>query len=159
MDEQEDLRSPDLATRAAAAERLAQMGSDAADATIELLHACGDEAEVCDWAVAALEELGPPPVEMIESIAPLVSSNAPITAYWALTLLGRSGPNANHCQDQVAATLTASADSSVQEKAAWCLGKVGATSKSATAALAQAAKSTNVRLARLAKESMAAAAQ
>lgn len=158
MDEQKDLRSPDLATRAAAAERLAQMGSDAAEAAVELLTACGDEAEVCEWAVAALEELGPPPVEMIDSIAKLASSNDPLTAYWALTLLGRSGSDANHCQDQVAATLTASADLSVQERAAWCLGKIGATSKSATAALAQASESANVRLARLAKESMAAAA-
>ncbi|MGI9469924.1 MAG: HEAT repeat domain-containing protein [Rubripirellula sp.] len=153
MEEQQKLHSSDLTERAEAAELLAQMGSDAVVAAVDLVQACGDEPEVRDWAVAALEELGPPLHSSLEPLQPLVSSQNPLVAYWAITLLGRAGHEAQACQDCIAKALS-SEDASVQERAAWALGKIGASSATSTEALKSAAESSNTRLSRIAAASL-----
>ena len=154
MDEQQKLQSDDVAERAQAAEALAQMGTDAAPAAVELVVACGDEPEVRDWAVAALEQMGSPPNECVDAIHKLISSHDALVAYWAVTLLGRAGSDACRHQDSLAAVLTNSMDASVQERAAWSLGKIDASSESAINALRRASDSTNDRISRVAKASL-----
>ena len=154
MDEQQKLRSPNVLQREAAAESLSQMGPDAALAAVELVNACSDEDSVRQWAVAALEGLGPPPTESIQDLTQLVSSCDSLTAYWAITLLGRAEEDATTCQDELSAALMDSSAPSVRERAAWALGKIQATSPAATAALENASNSDQPRLARLAKTAL-----
>ena len=154
MDEQKRLQSPDAKQRAAAAEALSLMGPDAAFAAVELVNACADEEAVRDCAVAALEELGPPPTESLERMTRSVSASDSLVAYWAITLLGRAGATASSSQDELIAVLAKSQELSVKERAAWALGKIAATSDAAKLALGQAASSSDARLARLAKASL-----
>ncbi|MGI9466671.1 MAG: HEAT repeat domain-containing protein [Rubripirellula sp.] len=140
--------------RATAAEYLAQQGPEAAYAASELTAACSDTESVSDWAVAALEELGPPPSSAIDSLVSLAQSEKPLTVYWAVTLLGRAGPDALAHQQVLVTLLQYSQDSAVQEKAAWSLGRMQATSSEATQALQQAAQSPESRLSRVAAKSL-----
>src|SRR5262245_949175 len=56
-----DLASDNPGTRVAAAEELARLGESAQTAAVPLVKAMGDsEGGVRDWALAALESLGPP---------------------------------------------------------------------------------------------------
>ena len=136
--------------RAQAAEYLAQQGPDAAYAASELTAACGDHAEISHWAVAALEELGPPPTSAIDALATLAQSEAPLTAYWAVTLLGRAGRDAAEHQGVIADLLEQSPDLALREKAAWSLGRMHADCSQARLALQNAANSQVARLSRLA---------
>ena len=140
--------------RAAAAEYLAQQGTEAAYAACELTAACGDTETVSDWAVAALEQLGAPPSSAIESLVSMTQSANPRTVYWAVTLLGRSGRDAAVHQQVLVTLLQHSEDLAVQEKAAWSLGRMRANSLEATQALQQAAQSTEKRLSRVATRSL-----
>jgi len=140
--------------RAKAAEYLAQQGPDAAYAASELTAACGDNAEISDWAVAALEELGPPPTSAIDALATLAQSEVPLTAYWAVTLLGRSGRDAVGHQAVIADLLEQATDLALREKAAWSLGCMHADCSQAKLALQNAAQSQATRLSRIATQSL-----
>ena len=158
MDDQEkwraELRSPDEGVRASAAENLCRAGTESAGAAVDLLAACGDEETVRIWAVAALEDLGPPESGALEPLSDLVSSSNSLIAYWAATLLGRLGSGATASQDVIASVLSSSEDAAVQERCAWALREIGATSGKALEALNQAAAASNQRLARLAKAAL-----
>ncbi len=151
MDEHQKLKSTDVQEREAAAEALSRMGPDAAHAAIGLVHACADVELVQRWAVAALEELGPPPTDSIGELTKLASSSDSLAAFWAITLLGRAGNVAKSSQGELAIILTESKVTSVRERAAWALGKIHATSPEAIAALKTAENSTDSRLSRLAR--------
>jgi HEAT repeat protein len=148
------LRSADATERAAAAEQLCHAGADAAPACVELVRACADEEAVREWAVAALEELGPPPQELLEPLIQLVSNDNATVAYWAVTLLARLGPAAIASEPKVVAILQGSPDEAVRERAASALGTMGAKSEESLAALEIASKAQSPRLARLAKASL-----
>lgn len=149
-----DLKSPDLSTRATAAEHFSQAGEDAAFAAVELVQACGDDESVSQFAVAALEDMGPPSSDSKQKLSTLLNSPEAIVGYWAATLIGRLEDSAKDCQDALAAVLVSSEDIAVRERAAWALGKVGADSEPAIAALKEAAKSEAARLQRLATASL-----
>lgn len=140
--------------RATAAEHLAQQGPAAAYAASELASACGDTEEVSNWAVAALEELGPPPSSTLDALVRLAQAEKPLIAYWAVTLLGRAGPDAKVHQRTLANLLQNSGDLAVQEKAAWSLGRIHADSPQATQALQRAAVSAESRLSRVAAKAL-----
>lgn len=154
MDERDGLRDPDLAQRVTAAENLSLMGPDASFAAVELVEACADDEAVRNFAVAALEELGPPPNDSRNSLTELVAHSDPLVAYWAITLLGRLGTTAKSSQDDLASALAGARDSSVRERAAWAMGQVGADSETAIGQLKTAAESSEARLARIAKASL-----
>ena len=89
------LNSPDPAERSNAAEQLARLGPEARAAAVALVRACADEAEpVREWAVSALEELGPPSVSDLKELTFLLRDDNVDLAYWAATLLGRLGEEA-----------------------------------------------------------------
>jgi len=151
------LASTDAAQRAKAAEQLSRAGEAAAPAAVSLVQACGDDNEsIREWAVAALEDLGPPPSGAIGDLIKLVKNPDPLVAYWAVTLLGRSGQDAATAVAALAACIESSADLSVRQRAAWALGKIGSVAASARVTLERAAGQGDERLARLAKEALAA---
>ena len=88
MNEQQRLHSQDVQERAAAAEAFSLMGPEASFAATDLVQACGDDQMVAQWAVSALEELGPPPKESLADLSELARSGDSEVAYWAVTLLG-----------------------------------------------------------------------
>jgi len=152
-----ELSAADAATRADAAERLCRAGLDAVPAAVPLVKACGDaDDQVREWAVAALEELGPPPPDAIAELTPLVGGGNPLVAYWATTLLGRSGHAAAAATTALAARLDSAGDPAVAERVAWALGRIGPGAAAARPALERAASASGPRLARLAQEALAA---
>ena len=144
------------AARAEAAEALCRAGEDARAAAVPLVRACGDDEPVREWAVAALEELGAPPVTAIADLMPLAGHHNELVAYWATTLLGRSGQAAAAAVPTLAEVLTAARDPAVAERAAWALGRIGPAAAAARPALERAASASNPRLARLAQEALTA---
>ena len=151
------LASGDRETRIDAAGRLCRAGEAAAAAAVPLVGACGDsESEVRDQAVAALEELGPPPPESLESLVDLVAAADPLVAYWAITLLGRAGEAAADAAPMLAERLGSGSEPAVAQRAAWALGKIGPAARAEAGPLRAAAASTDPRLARLAQEALSA---
>lgn len=119
------LRSGDPATRLDAAERICHMAEDAAPAAVDLVRACTDaDEQVREWVVAALEGLGAPPEASIPALAGLATSENPLAAYWAITLLGRVGQAAKSAVPAVTACLQ-SKDEAVRRRAAWAIEKIG----------------------------------
>ena len=149
-----ELNSSKTEVRANAAENLCLAGIDSVDAAVELVSACADDESVQSWAVAALEELGPPRLDALEPLMELVTSSNHLVAYWAVTLLGRLGPDARTSQDVLAGALSNSPDRAVQERSAWAMGKIGPTTGDALTALKQATKSDNPKLVRLAQAAL-----
>ncbi len=149
-----DLLNEDVTVRAAAAEKLCLAGGEATSAAIELVQACGDQDIVSEWAVAALEELGGPPITTLKPLTNLLSEPNPVVAYWAATLLGRLGPDAAPSESELASVLANSQDLVVRERAAWALGQIGVSTDSAIKALSEAAESSNPRLVRLAEAAL-----
>ena len=154
MDERNGLRSEDAAERLSAAESLSLMGPDASFAAVDLVNACADEEAIRDFAVAALEELGPPPVDALPGLIDLASHDDALVAYWAITLLGRAGVSAKSGEARLVSVLETAGESSVKERAAWALGQIGSDSEPAIEALKRAAGSSEARLSRLAKASL-----
>jgi HEAT repeat protein len=150
-----DLKSGDPRVRAAAAERLCTAGPAAAAVAVELVQACCDDDEsVQTWAAAALEDMGPPGRNSVAALVALAPSEHPLVAYWAITLLGRLGPDAVACEEALANVLTNSSDTNIREQAAWALGKIGVSTDRAVVALKRAQDSGTARLVRLAREAL-----
>lgn len=145
------------ATRAEAAEALCRAGTDAVAAAVPLVKACGDaDDQVREWAVAALEELGPPPPSAIHELTTLAGGAHALVAYWATTLLGRSGKTAAAATPTLVKSLESAGDPAVVQRAAWALGKIGPDAAAAKPALERAAAAADPRLARLAQEALTA---
>src|SRR5437016_5913107 len=85
-----NLTVDDAATRTAAAEELAKLADGAQPAAVALVKAMGDkEGAVRDWALAALEALGPPAADDTDELVQLLADARLNIAYWAATLIGR----------------------------------------------------------------------
>lgn len=151
----------DTADRLSAAETLASMGPEAAPAAVELVRACGSES-LREASVAALEELGPPPHELLTPLLSLVNDPHPDAAYWAITLIGRLGTDADRAlADEInTALVNATAitnEMSVRERAVWALGKRAEVAQPTVPLLENlAADAEYPRLARLAGDALAA---
>lgn len=149
------LQDKQISVRAQAAEQLSRHGAEACDAAVDLVQACGDDESVREWAVAALEELGPPPVGSLRKLSALVTDANELVAYWAVTLLGRSGSDAVSVAPALSSVLSTSPHPAVRQRAAWALGEIGDASPAAVAALEQAQGAADPRLARLAAQAIA----
>ena len=153
----EQLSAPEADLRAAAAEALCRAAEAARPATVPLLKACGDEDDrVREWAVAALEEFGKPGDNTISQLADLAESSHPLIAYWAVTLLGRSGEEGSAAVPSLIACLDRQRPIEVRQRAAWAIGKIGPAAAGARDALAGVSADSDPRLARLAGEALAA---
>jgi hypothetical protein len=146
------LASADVEERSRAAEELSRLGTEAQPAALALVRACGDEAEeVREWAVAALEELGPPPATDVPALTALLDDASADVAYWTATLLGRLAAEAAPAVSALATALASSPYPAVRQRAAWALGAIGPAASKARLALNQAAASDDPRLADLAQ--------
>ena len=153
----ERMAGSDPGERAAAAEALCRSGAGAASAATALVAACGDVDDgVREWAAAALEELGPPPVDQIADLISLAAADHPLVAYWAVTLLGRGGEGASSAVPVLGACLAPEKAIEVRQRACWALGRIGPAAASVRPALTVAAADPDPRLSRLAGEVLAA---
>jgi hypothetical protein len=82
----QQLHDRQVVVRARAAEQLSAQGEEAREASVDLVQACADEESVSQWAVAALEQLGPHRSKRSRS-SPLVPFAR--TSRTGVTLLGR----------------------------------------------------------------------
>lgn len=151
-----NLASAAADTRAAAAESLGQMATDAAPAAVALVEACRDaDDRVREWVVAALEDLGPPPEDAVKPLTLLVGDKNPLAGYWAATLLGRCGEGAASAVDALGKAVDSGADLAVRQRAVWALGQIGVAASAARGVLEKAAGDADERLARLASDALA----
>jgi HEAT repeat protein len=148
------LESGDADQRQAAAEKLAQLGTDAAPAAVALVEACERDDEARESVVAALEELGPPAANDLARLAALVSRPSLNVAYWAATLLGRLGGEAAPAAPALGNALGGHGELAVRQRAAWALGKIGPAAAVAKDALEEAAAGSDPRLASLARAAL-----
>jgi HEAT repeat protein len=152
-----NLSSDDAATRIAAAEELAKLADGAQPAAVALVKAMGDEeGAVRDWSLAALEALGPPVAGDAGELVKLLADARLNIAYWAATLLGRLGEDADAAKvvPALIQALSEHADLAVRERAAWTLGKIGPNAIDALPALKNVAGDPKLRLSRLAREAI-----
>ena len=149
------LSSADMAQARSAAEELAGLGEEAQGAAVALVDACrSDDSQIREWAVAALEQLGPPRAEDVNKLVSLVDGKEELADYWAVTLLGRLGPMAVSAAQCLGQALEHSSYPGVCQRAAWALRELGPSAKPAKASLQKATKSSDPRLARLAQEAL-----
>jgi HEAT repeat protein len=149
------LRSDDSATQQAAAEQLAHMETGAQAAAVALVEASdSDKEEVREWVVAALEGIGPPLEKDIGQLAALLKKKSLDVAYWAATLLGRLGPEAAPAVSELTKAVSTHDELAVRQRAASALGEIGPAAKSSLESLQDATKSTDPRLARLARDAI-----
>ena len=150
------LSGADMVQARNAAEELAGLGEESQGAATALVDASrSDDAEVCQWAVAALEQMGPPRAEDVDKLISQVDGVNELADYWAVTLLGRLGPQAASAAQCLGQTLEHSSYPGVCQRAAWALRELGPSADRAKAALERAAKSSDPRLVRLAQEALA----
>ncbi len=149
------LQHAHLEVRVQAAERLSRMGEEAQAWAVALTRACSDDEPVREWAVAALEDLGPPRASDAAALKTLVGNDNSLVAYWAVTLLGRLGEAASSTASALVSVLESSPDAAVRQRAAWALGSIGDRSTVVTRALQLAGESPDPRLASLAAQALA----
>lgn len=152
----QQLASSDPTAARAAAEELMLLGEEAQPAAVALTKATGHaDDETRAFAVSAVEELGQPATNDVDALVRLLTAEQSDTGYWAATLLGRLGEDAAEATAQLAATVADEQRAlAVRERAAWALGRIGASASAAVATLETAAGSGDSRLARLAGEAL-----
>ncbi|MEW4563613.1 hypothetical protein AB1K70_13860 [Bremerella sp. JC770] len=146
--------SPD--ERRSAAEACARDPDVAMAAIIPLCRCCSDsDDQVAQWSQAALEELGPPAADELNSLLELTTS-AESTAYWAVTLIGRLEDKASPAAVPLARLIEQDdTPVEVRNRAIWAIGQMGAADDSVKAVLQNASQSENARTARLASKALA----
>ena len=150
-----DLSHSDAKERQRAAEQRARLGPDAVGAAIPLARGSGDEsAEVREWCMAALEELGPPAPDDLPGLVELLKSKQSDVSYWAATLLGRLQGEGAPATEALAGVLSSTRPIAIRHRAAWALGEIGPRAQSAIPVLQEAAQDADPRLARLARQSL-----
>ena len=107
-----------------------------------------------EWAVAALEGLGPPFEQDVPKLATLLAEPNSDIAYWSATLLGRLGAAASGAVDPLATAVTSHPQLSVRQRSAWALGMIGPAAGKAAAALKSAAASDDPKLVREARRAL-----
>jgi len=149
------LSTNDPALQSEAAEALAKLGEKAKPAAPALAKNAGSAEEtVREWAVAALEGLGPPRIDDQKALRELVLADCAEAAYWAITLLGRLEAEAGPAVPELTEALKQSPYPQNRQRAAWALGKIGPAASDALPALKAAANEADPRLARLAKRAV-----
>ncbi|MBA2114753.1 HEAT repeat domain-containing protein [Bremerella alba] len=141
--------------RRKAAEACAKDPSIAMAAIVPLCRCCSDsDEEVSQWSQAALEELGPPEADELDSLLELTTSAAS-TAYWAVTLIGRLQAKASPAVASLG-KLIEKEDTPVEvrDRAIWAIGQIGVADEAIKTTLQKAAQSENARTARLASKAL-----
>ncbi|MCE9544945.1 MAG: HEAT repeat domain-containing protein [Planctomycetia bacterium] len=150
-----ELESDDEAVRTAAAEALCHLAEEASPAAVPLVRATGDESEeVREWAVGALEELGPPDPSSVPALAALLLRPEGDIGNWAAILLGRLEGDAASATAALAGALASGLPPATREMAAWALGQIGPAASAAIAPLKAVTADPDPRVARFAREAI-----
>jgi HEAT repeat protein len=83
-----------------------------------------------------------------------LGNSAPDCAYWAATLLGRSGGEAASAVKSLIQALEQRSELPVHERVVWALGQIGPAASNSVSTLRRIAESNSPRLARLAKSAL-----
>jgi hypothetical protein len=151
----EQLGGNDLECRRKAAEAVTHLGEAASPAAVTLLQACEAEDEALrEWVVAALEQLGAPPIDDVPAISRQLAADQPLSAYWSATLLGRLQHEAKPAVGALGQAVVNSAHPAVRQRAAWALRQIGSAAQGATQQLQEASICSDPRTARLAREAL-----
>lgn len=141
--------------RVARLQALANDADAAAKVAVELIGCVADsDEEVRNWASEALENLEAPLASDASAIAKQIGNPADDAAFWALKLLGRLGEDAKSQEANIAAVLKSNRAITVQQNAAWALGKIGSLSSESRSLLEKSASSADARLAQLSKQAL-----
>lgn len=118
-----------------AAELLSQHADAAVEVAVDLVRHVGDKDRVvAEHCVSTLEELGPPAASQLEYLGKLAANENLDVAYWAITLIGRSGVAGAEQSALLGDVVASDARPAVRERAAWALGRIG---PAAAAAISQ----------------------
>jgi len=149
------LGGTNLEERRKATEACAKAPSMAQAAIVPLCRCCSDEDEqVGQWSQAALEELGPPDADELDSLLELTTSKES-TAYWAVTLIGRLQAKATTAAAPLGKLIEKEGTPvEVRNRAIWAIGQIGAADNAIKATLQKASQSENPRTARLASKAL-----
>lgn len=151
----EQLGSSDLVTRRHAAEELAFSVENPAAASVALCLVVSDEdEEVRESATVALENITAPVQQDLQSLVDLLSAQQSDTGFWAATLIGRLGVEANSAVTEIAAVLQDINEPIVVARIAWALGKIGPAAAAALPALEALLSSDHPRVVRSAKQAI-----
>ena len=119
------LRDPDVEQRREAAELLAQRGEAIGAHATAMLAALSDEDEATrEWVTSALEDAGPPAPGDAAALQQMVARDELDSAYWAATLLGRLGADADVAWETLQHSAARSAHAGVRKRAAWALDQI-----------------------------------
>ncbi|TWT85713.1 hypothetical protein Pla123a_05200 [Posidoniimonas polymericola] len=140
--------------RLAAADRAMIDGEGAGPIAATLAAHAGD-SDIGEPCIAALEKCGPPTVDQLDALVNLLNADE-LPAYWAATLIGRLGPAGAPAAAQLAETAAAQRPIAVRERAVWAISKIGPPASGCREALEPLTESPQPRLARLAKQALAA---
>lgn len=148
--------SPHGPVRWAAVEFASEHPDCCAHLAVPLVTAAGDPSDaVAMLAADALERLGPPPKTALPELLALLRANEDgEMAFWAVTLIGRLGPDAASATEALCEQLLKSPFLPVRERAAWALARIGAAAASSAVALRIAADGGPPRLTRLATQAL-----
>lgn len=120
-----ELASDDRDARRRAAESLAQLEEEAAEAAANLTLATIDADESTrEWAVSALESLGRPPADVVGELTRLLHHPSLDVPYWAATLLGRCEADARSAIPILERVARESPHTAVRRRAALALGRI-----------------------------------
>ena len=120
-----DLNNPNVATRLAAAEAIAQAADGAQEAASALIKTVADsDDQVRQWATSALEDLGPPRTEDLAELIALLNDKRGDVVYWAATLIGRLGQAAVSAQAALTAAAAKHPAENARKRAQWALEKI-----------------------------------
>jgi len=147
------LQSESIAQRLEGAELCAKNPEFAQMALIPLLNQITDsDDQLTAWTTAALEEVSEVPPEELDAVVAMISGT-PTQAYWAATLLGRTGEPATLCVEALCQAIESEATSTeVRNKCLWAIQKIGRLDAAYKPMLQRAAKNENPRTARLAEK-------
>lgn len=84
-----------------------------------------EDEETRNWAIEALENMGPPPLEESDGIVDWTRQHSTLVACWGCKLIGRLEENANRYQQDLVRLVQSHDSLEVRQEAAAALGKLG----------------------------------
>jgi hypothetical protein len=129
---------------------------DAAKSNLRsILAALKADESISEWANEALENCGEPLDSDLDFLAQAARDQDSSTAFWACTLLGRSGARANALQGSLIAVLESkTAQLALRQQAALALASIGPLTAASREALQSTRCSEDARLARLSTQAL-----
>ena len=125
----ETLKTGTVQQQREAAEALVQLGESAIKAAVELVNAADCEDEIiCEYANAALENIGQPHTTELSKFVEIIKNCQPTkisTAYWAATMIGRIGKDAHPALETLAQVAQQHSDVQVKKRIMWAIEKIG----------------------------------